>query len=324
MANLLPALMQVGNAEIVAVCDASRERAARAARVAGTDRVYVDYLELLDSGEIDAVVLACPPSVHYDVALAAMARGVHVFAEKPPCITSGQLATLIDAANKSACVTGVGLNFRFATPVLRLREVVASPRFGPLVHFEIRHPANKPKAPMWEADTTLRSFLLAQAIHSIDLALLLGGECVEAESEVRAIDDSLLVRIHFRFEGGASGTVLTGNIFPYFDLELMAVGARSSVVALDKMWNLTVKDAEGDAVFGLADAKRWRSEWHPSPLDSGYARSGYLGELQRFFDAIERGEAFPADFRAMQPTYRVIDLVTASVRTQSLPEAVHG
>ena len=40
--------------------------------------------------------------------------------------------------------------------------------------------------------------------------------------------------------------------------------------------------------------------------------------------AIERGEAFPADFRAMQATYRVIDLVTASVRAQSLPEAVHG
>ena len=309
LTNLLPALMQVAGAHVVAVCDERPNRATQAAKLAGSPQVYHHYTSLIEQAKPDAIVMACPPRVHREVALAAMRDGISVFVEKPPCILGHELNELVGIAQQFGVVTGVGMNFRYASAIRRLFEVTASDRFGSLVHFELRHPANKPKAPMWEAESTVRSFLLAQTIHSIDLALLIGGNLEATRAEIIDKDGGFLIKLHLQFEGGVTGSVLTGNLFPYFDFEVMAIGSRSSVVSVDKMWNVTVKDADKLAVFHT-DGKRWQDAWHPSPLDSGYARSGYLGELQAFCDAVRQRSRFSADFSALRPTFDIIDLVS--------------
>ncbi|HEY1609308.1 MAG TPA: hypothetical protein VGG24_08580 [Paraburkholderia sp.] len=80
------------------------------------------------------------------------------------------------------------------------------------------------------------------------------------------------------------------------------------MVELNNLWNITMHEPEhGTRATGAA--KRWRGAWQPGPLDSGYERSGYYGELFRFFEAIREQKPFEANFESLLPTYRVIEQI---------------
>jgi phthalate 4,5-cis-dihydrodiol dehydrogenase len=309
--NLLPSLLQIPDVQIVAACDVDFERAQTMRSYVRDIQVFKDVGTMLDCMGLDALVLACPPQAHRDISLMAIERGVNVFVEKPPCFTLAELKDMIDAAARKKVVTGVGLNFRVARPVQQLRKIAASDSFGRVAHVQINHYANKPRAPMWGHPSTLRSFLLAQTIHSIDLTTVFGKDGVtDVHSSVQEAAGAMLARIDMTFSSGRTASILTGSMFPYFEFDMKVISEKSSMITLDNLWNMTLHEAE-IATRVVGGDKRWRNSWQPSPLDSGYVRSGYSGELTGFFNAIRAGTSFEADFLSMIPTYQVIEQVCA-------------
>jgi predicted dehydrogenase len=78
----VPALDAAGDIELVAACDTDLERAEAIARPRGA-RAYASWEEMLDREELDALWVCTPPLSHRDPTLAALARGIHVYLEKP-------------------------------------------------------------------------------------------------------------------------------------------------------------------------------------------------------------------------------------------------
>src|SRR6266581_1814624 len=73
--------------EIAALADPSPTvRDAIAARYAVAS-AYDDHRALLEAGEIDAVVISSPAATHAAIVVDALAADLHVFVEKPLCIT---------------------------------------------------------------------------------------------------------------------------------------------------------------------------------------------------------------------------------------------
>ncbi|MBX8573433.1 Gfo/Idh/MocA family protein [Pseudomonas cichorii] len=307
--NLLPTLLQMPDISIVAVCDSDRTRAEQINRFVSNVMITDSFDEMLASARLDAVVMACPPQAHRDLSFKAMAKGVHVFVEKPPCFTLDELEALIAASNDAKVVTGVGMNFKFAKPMQQLRKMTSTEQFGQTVHVQLNHYASKPTSPLWGLDSTLRSFLLAQAIHTIDLGVTFGGgELRDIESRVQRHGDSLLVSLELQFTTGASVSLLSGTLFPYFEFDMKIVSSNSMMVELNNLWNITMHEPEhGTSATGTA--KRWRGAWQPGPLDSGYERSGYFGELEKFFHAVRTNTAFEASFESLRATYKVIESI---------------
>ncbi|MCV4264853.1 Gfo/Idh/MocA family protein [Pseudomonas capsici] len=307
--NLLPTLLQMPDIRIVAVCDSDRTRAEQINRFVSNVMITDNFDEMLASARLDAVVMACPPQAHRDLSFKAMAKGVHVFVEKPPCFTLDELEELIAASKDAKVITGVGMNFKFAKPMQQLRKMTSTEQFGQTVHVQLNHYASKPTSPLWGLDSTLRSFLLAQAIHTIDLGVTFGGgELRDIESRVQRHGDSLLVSLELQFTTGASVSLLSGTLFPYFEFDMKIVSSNSMMVELNNLWNITMHEPEhGTSATGTA--KRWRGAWQPGPLDSGYERSGYFGELEKFFHAVRTNTAFEASFESLRPTYKVIESI---------------
>ncbi|GFM58369.1 Gfo/Idh/MocA family protein [Pseudomonas capsici] len=316
--NLLPTLLQMPDIRIVAVCDSDRTRAEQINRFVSNVMITDNFDEMLASARLDAVVMACPPQAHRDLSFKAMAKGVHVFVEKPPCFTLDELEELIAASKDAKVITGVGMNFKFAKPMQQLRKMTSTEQFGQTVHVQLNHYASKPTSPLWGLDSTLRSFLLAQAIHTIDLGVTFGGgELRDIESRVQRHGDSLLVSLELQFTTGASVSLLSGTLFPYFEFDMKIVSSNSMMVELNNLWNITMHEPEhGTSATGTA--KRWRGAWQPGPLDSGYERSGYFGELEKFFHAVRTNTAFEASFESLRPTYKVIESICGAAE-QNLP-----
>lgn len=73
---------------------------------------FADLDQLL-AMPLDAVVIASPDALHWEQALAALARGLHVFCEKPLCYSPGDIDDLISARDRAGLVLQVGYMKRF-------------------------------------------------------------------------------------------------------------------------------------------------------------------------------------------------------------------
>ena len=118
----LPNLRRLPGLEVTAVADpdaALRDRALRTARQA---RVYPSGKALLEQEDLDAVVIASPPSTHAILAAKAQEQGVSVYLEKPLALDEAEGQQLTEAAQAGGARVMMGFNFRFSTVFEELRE----------------------------------------------------------------------------------------------------------------------------------------------------------------------------------------------------------
>ena len=74
--------------EMVAVCDTNVERHTWAKETLGENvQCFIDPIEMLDSGLIEACLIAVPHYDHCSLAIACMEREIHVLVEKPAGVT---------------------------------------------------------------------------------------------------------------------------------------------------------------------------------------------------------------------------------------------
>ena len=128
---LLSLLPKAGGAELVAVCDAYEPRRAEAReKLAPGAREYVDYRELLDRKDIDAVFIGSPDHWHVPMAIDAVRAGKDVYVEKPVSHTIEEGARLIAAVEESRRVVQVGYQQRSWDIFVLGNEIVRSGRLG--------------------------------------------------------------------------------------------------------------------------------------------------------------------------------------------------
>ena len=83
---------------------------------------FEDYNKLLE--KVDAVTVATPTDLHYEVVTDCLNAGKHVLVEKPIATTSKQSKKLTDLANSKNIILSVGYLFRFNNSIKRVRELV--------------------------------------------------------------------------------------------------------------------------------------------------------------------------------------------------------
>ncbi len=125
--NDLHAVLEHG--KVAAVCDvkADRMKAAADAAARDTPAQYADYRRVLDRKDIEAVVIATPPHLHAEMAVAALQAGKHVYCEKPVAITPASVQQVVKAVRDSGHVFVSGQQLR---SYKRLGAAVAKIRSG--------------------------------------------------------------------------------------------------------------------------------------------------------------------------------------------------
>jgi len=124
-------LLQLDCARLVAVADP--DEAARRRAVGGMSiPEYGDWRAMIEceSGELDAITVACNSERHAEVALEALDAGLHVLVEKPIATTVPDALRMRSAAMEADRKLMVGHIERFNPAVAKLRELVAEGRLG--------------------------------------------------------------------------------------------------------------------------------------------------------------------------------------------------
>lgn len=96
-----PGLKAIPGVELAAVCNRTRESSERAAREFGMPRVFEDWRELVQSDQVDAVLIGTQPYMHREITLAAVAAGKHVFCQARMAMNYSEARDMFEAAQRS-------------------------------------------------------------------------------------------------------------------------------------------------------------------------------------------------------------------------------
>jgi predicted dehydrogenase len=122
------------NTEITAVCDVYRKRVEMARQKVGTQaQATMDYREVLDMKNVDAVLIATPDHWHAKIAMDACDAGKDVYLEKPMCHTIDQARQLVRTVRETKRVLQVGVQSCSLEVLDRVREHIKKGGIGRLV-----------------------------------------------------------------------------------------------------------------------------------------------------------------------------------------------
>ncbi len=117
---------KIRRAALTAVADADP---ARLQAFSGL-KAFADYRELLDSGLVDAVLIATPHYAHTTIGIAALERGLHVLVEKPISVHKADCERLIAAHRDPAQVFAVMFMMRTEPHYRKIKQLVESGELG--------------------------------------------------------------------------------------------------------------------------------------------------------------------------------------------------
>jgi myo-inositol 2-dehydrogenase/D-chiro-inositol 1-dehydrogenase len=197
----LPALARMRGVELVALADGDPQSLrAAAARHAPRAALYTDWRELVESSGAAAVVVCLPNALHAEAAVAAFARGSHVYLEKPLATSLADARAVADAWRRAGTVGMMGFNYRFNKLYAAARRHIGSGRLGALVAARTVFSTAEADPPGWKlARASGGGALLDLGSHHVDLVRFVFGE------EVREVSADVWTR---RTEGDSATLTL--------------------------------------------------------------------------------------------------------------------
>src|SRR5246500_2978073 len=110
------------NTNLVGVVDPVEAHRARATELASC-RTF-DQLDALLAEGVDAVTIAAPTHLHHEIALACIARKIHVLVEKPIASTVAEGSEIVEAARRAGVTLMVGHVERFNPAVAAIKQAI--------------------------------------------------------------------------------------------------------------------------------------------------------------------------------------------------------
>lgn len=173
----LRAYAQAENAEVTAICDVQADVAADAARQFSTPHTFGSIDALVESPEVDAVVLAVPNYVHQEACEKAAKNGKHVFCEKPMTMTVEQGEHMVDTCQRHGVQLLMGFVNRFLPEFELLKEFALAGEFGD-IYFANTSVMRQRGAPVGWFSNKAKSgggALIDIGVHMIDVAWYIMG-----------------------------------------------------------------------------------------------------------------------------------------------------
>lgn len=208
--------------EVGAFCDIDPNKVQMLKELFPNIPVYTDYIEMLDSGNVDAVVTTVPHYLHPEIGIEAMKRDIHALLEKPAGVYTKQVKEVIEMAKTKPELTfGVFFNQRMNPLYKKLKEIIDNGEIGNIrrTNWLITNwyrPQAYYQMSDWRATWKGEGggVLVNQAPHQIDLLQWLCGMPKKVYSNVKygymrdiVVEDE--VTAMFDYGNGATGVFVT-------------------------------------------------------------------------------------------------------------------
>ena len=316
------------------IAASSAQNAERYREAFGFHRAAVEWSDLVEDAQVDAVVIASPQDTHRDIAEAALDLGKPVLCEKPLADTVENARAMVAAADRSGAVNMTGFNY-IRTPASQfVRKMVQDGVIGDIVWFRCEHTEDflsDPATPFnWRCEGAANGNLGDLAPHPINAALTLMGpitrvcaefETVHANRQGGTVTNDDHAQFMCRFENGAMGhvyssRVATGRKMGYaYEITGSKGAVRFDQEDQNAVWLYLSEGPEATRGFRKILTGPAHPDYEPFCQGPGHG-TGYqdqiIIEAKDFLAAIEAGEARWPTFRDGLAVAEVVEAVMTS------------
>ena len=136
-----PGIQRSPNLELVAICDIDEEKLQAAGEKYGIppERRFVDYHDLINCPDVEAVDICTSNDAHFEIAMAAVEAGKPYDLEKPITMTAEQADTLAKATEEKGLKNMVCFSYRFKAAARYAKDLIAQGKIGRVYHVDMQY-----------------------------------------------------------------------------------------------------------------------------------------------------------------------------------------
>jgi len=273
--------------EIIAGCDPDKERLNTFCDKYGIRHRFTTAESLLNSGEVDIIVMLTPPSVRAEYIFPALEKGIHVLVEKPFGNSVRECIEYVKTAEKYSATLAVSQNMRFYPDIEWAKSVVFDGKLGELTYIAHDHFQWRMQTHGWRA-TEKRLEISIFSVHILDRLRWIAGVQPDAVSCVTRkswLDDSPVGEVFsdmtIQFIGGTIGHI-TSSWYSTIPECRMRIDGKQGTLVIHRQ-SATSDNAEGTlSIQGLEPEKRIFSIQNISTLVFGHS-------MRNLVEAIDAG-----------------------------------
>ncbi|MBZ5750682.1 MULTISPECIES: Gfo/Idh/MocA family protein [Metabacillus] len=276
---------KVKNMVIGAICDIDPAKKEMCAEKYPNVPFYDNYIEMLESGDVDAVVTTVPHYLHPEMGIEALKRNIHTLLEKPAGVYTKQVKELNEfAATKPELTFGVFFNQRTNPLYQKLKELIDNGEIGNIrrTNWIITtwwRPQGYYDQSAWRATWGGEGggVLVNQAPHQIDLLQWICGMPKKVYSNVKygyqrniAVEDEVTTILDYG--NGATGVFITATHDILGTDRFEILGDKGKII-VDDSKKITIKrlntpEPEMSATMSWADVMKIFTGQGPSEIST--------------------------------------------------------
>jgi predicted dehydrogenase len=134
--NLVRNFAETPGAAVAAVADLDTAKLELVQRRFPAVKTTTDFRDLIADPSIDAIAVATPVSSHFELGMAALKAGKHLWVEKPMTETSYQAQKLVDEAERRGRVLIVDHTFIYTGAVRKMGDIIKSEELGRVYYYD--------------------------------------------------------------------------------------------------------------------------------------------------------------------------------------------
>jgi predicted dehydrogenase len=318
--NLVRNFMNSDVARVVAVSDLDPAKLTASKRFYPGLETTTDFRDLLKNPAIEAVAIATPVHTHYELALAALKAGKHVFVEKPLAETSEQVLHLIEEADRRKLTLMVDHTFLYTPAVQKIHQLVEEGALGDIYYYN----GIRASLGLFQSDVNV---IWDLAVHDISIiqhifnqrpvAVSATGTCHVAGTPEN------MAHIALFFQNNCVAHISVNWLSPVKIRQTLVGGSRKMIVYddLEPTEKIKVYD-KGITVNGSAEkARQLRIGYRAGDMWAPHlaAREALQTEAEHFIDCLCNGKTPVSSGTSGLRVIEVLEAASRSIAAQGKP-----
>jgi predicted dehydrogenase len=304
----LPALQQLHDKyDVVVACNRTEQKAKEYAALLGGVPYVLDYRDVLKRSDVDAVIVAVPIHLTYQVARDAIRTGKHVMIEKPLAASLRQARRLVELATASPAVTMVAEDYRYRPAFQIVKSYldageIGDPFWACWTSFELLEPSNPYAQTAWRIHQKYPGgYVTDGGIHKIAALREIFGDVASGMATTSRVNPTLgpvdSLMLLFKTANGLDGIYAHSfSVHGYHEDRLVVMGTAGSITV------------EPSQITIAREGVKLRRETIAAPL-------GYVGEFEDFHSAIVRDTPVRS---TVEEGYRDLEVILTALRSAEL------
>jgi len=315
--NLIRNFNFLPDCQLKTMCDLDEKRLAHIKSLYPGVHGEMDYENLLQDRDLDAMVIATSVGSHFRMAKASLQAGKHTMIEKPMASSVAECKELVDLARHKGLTLMVGHTFLYSAPVRKIKEILDTGEIGDIRYISSR----RLNLGLFQKDINVAWDL---APHDLSIVLyIMGRQPISVNcwgnSHVRnGIED--VTNMSVNFPEGLFATIQSSWLDPRKVRDMTVVGTKKMIVYddVEPIEKIKVYDSRVEVPPHYDDFGEFQYSYHYGDRYVPYLKQEepLKVECRHFLDCIRSGDTPITSGQCGMEVVRILEASSQSLKRQ--------